>query len=332
MLCDDSFISACLDVTTQDYAVTTRFFGVSQAVNYILDVDASIWTKTIHLDLCDRPSLSTLLDFIKLLQELSPTRLSDLGASSEIPFHPYLSIPRHICLNQCTLSLRYSLSIYGSAFDVLCRRGKGFSDKCVAAIISRAISCISNLHTNGLLHRNLCAQHLLIRHRHNATSELEIVLCGLGSMVQLPPSWCSVARNDLPILHVAWRGWKIQSSPYSHPVAWYSPEMMAQDFTGYSFPSDIYSIGLTIYELFTGTSPYYGLPPSLIFLKKMVKEDKPDLNQGSTDYNPSPEMMEIYEACTRNDPAERPSAKELLQMPWIQYGLSIDFKSDLLQS
>ncbi|CAH8641121.1 unnamed protein product [Dicrocoelium dendriticum] len=335
MLWDEAFITNALDVPIQEVIP----FDPPVSVKYVTDREHNLWSKVINLELCDRQSLSSLMANVGFIRELSFTHLIPEVKKGLLgpPADAFLSFPTSIKLEQCFMTISHPLSTYGSAYDVMRRIGsEGLTEKLVAAIIARTLLCVERLHAQGVMHRGLCAGHLLLVHNESSSSNIQVRLCGLGSLAQSLSSHFKVARNDLPQIHFSWRGWNVQRSPngnllYGHPVAWYSPEMIAQDFNGYSLPSDVYSLGLTIAELFTGRVPFAGLKPTVIALKKLSEQEVPDLNLLDTNEKPpSQGMRDVYAACTHFEPSKRPSAKQLLQMPWIEWGLRMSLEpSDL---
>lgn len=53
---------------------------------------------------------------------------------------------------------------------------------------------------------------------------------------------------------------KPQRFSFRGEYEWMAPEMLAQDF-GYATPADIYSLGITLYEIANGVTPYPDWPP-----------------------------------------------------------------------
>lgn len=48
-------------------------------------------------------------------------------------------------------------------------------------------------------------------------------------------------------------------------ICWLAPEVLAQDLYGYSFQSDMYSVGIAALELATGEAPFAGLPVTEVY-------------------------------------------------------------------
>ncbi|KAI9247521.1 kinase-like domain-containing protein, partial [Phascolomyces articulosus] len=91
---------------------------------------------------------------------------------------------------------------------------------------------------------------------------------------------------------------------------WMAPEVI--ELQGASTKSDIWSLGCTVIELFTGKPPYADLIP-MTTLFKIVEDDCPPLPEdGPKDFK------DFLRQCFHKTPKERPTANELLRHPWIQ--------------
>lgn len=322
MICDEEFLISALDVPTRTSQSQYRP-PLHPTVTYTLDGKGETWFKSINLDHCDRASLSALLAHINFLRRLSSPD-KDVGYSTSI------NLPRQIHLNQSSLILSYKYHSFGSVHDVLQRLNHGLTEEFVAAIFARAVWAVDYLHSrHHMLHRALCSHHLLLTSDHQ--KRLSISLCGLGSVTRLNDR-VPTRRTDLPPVHFAWRGW-LTEGLNGHPIAWYSPEMIGQDFTGYSYSADVYSLGLVLGEMITGRTPYFGVEPSVIALRKLCGEPEyPEFYQPGTNELLSEGMLNVYTACVERDPSKRPSSTALLQLPWVRWGLESKFDSDDLES
>lgn len=334
MLVEEDFISASIDVPVCAENSELVISNVHDGVSYEYNTQRQTWIKIIKLETCDRNELSGILNLISQLQTLSPFRILSQETQVTDDRTPRntkccgVFLPQSICLKGTDLKIVFPLCPAGSAWDILRPQNVdgGLPEVLVAAIFARAVRCLNNLHNAGWLHRAICARHLLFCGVAEDSSELDVAFCGLGSMTPVRPFGSPACRNDLPILDACWRGWHYQNFLDkvfgTHPVAWYSPEVLAQDFRGYGTPSDVYSLGLTLGELFTGISPFIGtISPSTIFLKKLCLKE-PLVLPSLPDRPPGPEIQRIFSLCTDADPGRRPTTEELLQEPWVAAGLS----------
>ena len=91
--------------------------------------------------------------------------------------------------------------------------------------------------------------------------------------------------------------------------------MSPERITGkiYSFPSDIWSVGLVIYELATGEEPYGGGDDFLTQITKIVENDEPRLDENIF----SKEFCDFIEKTVNKEPDKRCDVNELLNHPWI---------------
>lgn len=239
------------------------------------------WLRIVNLELCDRADLSSLMANINFLQKLASVRLycNEMDADPK-ELDTCLCLPSGIELVDTQITFSYPLSPFGSVYDYLHHYSRPLDERSISVLFSRAVYCLAQLHSRGVLHRNLNTKHLLLTEKTNpsTTDELLMQLCGLGSLTQFPLR-CNILRNDLPPIHVSWRGWRLtdggSSTDSAHPMAWYSPELIGQDFVGYSWPSDIYSLGWVLFELCTKREPYAGLTPVQITLQKLLGPKTP---------------------------------------------------------
>jgi len=90
-------------------------------------------------------------------------------------------------------------------------------------------------------------------------------------------------------------------------VHWMAPEVLSGK--KYSEKADIYSLGIVLWELFTGQCPYEGKQQMQIAVGVVQKNLRPELPLFL-----SHEVRSFVSDCWHTNPTKRPSAQYLLQM------------------
>ena len=141
----------------------------------------------------------------------------------------------------------------GSALHVMKRlkregkRAAGLSKGWVKYIIGEVLKGLQYLHDNKLIHRDIKAGNILL----NSRGDVKIADFGTTTFMQE-------------------RGKDRQHATFTGTVCWMAPEVMAQE-EGYSYPADVWSIGITTLELVKGYAPYAMYAPMKVLVETLQK-------------------------------------------------------------
>eukprot|EP01084_Bolivina_argentea_P155322 270676_1 len=92
-----------------------------------------------------------------------------------------------------------------------------------------------------------------------------------------------------------------------------SPEIIASDGSKYDCKVDIWSLGVTIYQLATNSYPFYHqLLPQLV---QKIQYESPTKNSKFKEFNPA--LWNLIEQCLEKKASDRASAAELLEHQWF---------------
>ncbi|KAG1219364.1 hypothetical protein G6F35_007547 [Rhizopus arrhizus] len=156
-------------------------------------------------------------------------------------------------------------------------------EKYIAVIIRELLLALSYLHKNQIIHRDIKAANVLL------TAEGNVQLCDFG-----------VAASN------SFRQSTFVGTPY-----WMAPEVI-RDGTSYNYKADIWSLGITVYEMATGNPPLANVEPmrAISIIPKSIPPKLPDTY--------SPAAREFVDSCLAEDPNERLNADELLKSKFIK--------------
>ena len=93
--------------------------------------------------------------------------------------------------------------------------------------------------------------------------------------------------------------------------AWMAPEVV-EEAGAYGSACDVYSLGCLILELASGAPPFASLPLEVLIMSKMHAEPPALTRRGYPE-----SAVQLAAACLRRDPADRPTATQILRSPWL---------------
>ncbi|XP_060883574.1 dual specificity mitogen-activated protein kinase kinase 4b isoform X1 [Labrus mixtus] len=192
-----------------------------------------------------------------------------------------------ICMELMSTSLdKFYKYVYFSSDDVI-------PEEILGNITLATVKALNHLKENlKIIHRDIKPSNILMDRRGN------IKLCDFGISGQLVDS---IAKTR-----------DAGCRPYMAPER-IDPSASRQ---GYDVRSDVWSLGITLYELATGRFPYPKWNSVFDQLTQVVKGEPPQLSN-SEERQFSPKFINFVNLCLTKDESKRPKYRELLKHPFI---------------
>ncbi|CAG8642426.1 8990_t:CDS:2 [Acaulospora morrowiae] len=183
------------------------------------------------------------------------------------------------------------LALGGELFGQLLQRGS-YTEKDAAALIEQILQGVEYLHAHEIVHRDLKPENLLFSDK-SSSSKLMITDFGLSKIL--------THHNDILMTACGTPGYV-------------APEVLKQ--IGYGKPVDIWSVGVILYTMLCGYTPFWGEDQSELFesiLRGVYHYDD--------DYwaNISDEAKDLIDKMLAYDPDRRITAHDALAHPWFKY-------------
>lgn len=168
-------------------------------------------------------------------------------------------------------------------------------DSHVSAYTRQILLGLKYLHDRNVVHRDIKCANILVA----SNGTIKLADFGLAKATRL---------NDLK---------SCKGTPF-----WMAPEVVNNKNQGYGLAADIWSLGCTVLEMLTGHVPYSPLEPHQA-LYRIGKGEPPALPDSL-----SRNARDLIQRCLQVNPNDRPTAADLLELPFVQRALHIPLGSD----
>lgn len=196
------------------------------------------------------------------------------------------------------IQLLLELMDYGSLQDLIDKyvgkKGKKLPEELLCDITTKVVKGLVYIHDVHVVHRDIKPANILL----NSKGEVKLTDFGMAGK----------AANTIA-----------QLETFQGTVTYMSPERILGK--AYSFESDIWALGLSMAQCALGTFPYKCIPKDqndktgfFELLEEITSQERLTLSETDT----SPEFREFVWACMEKDPAQRPTAKQLLDCAFLK--------------
>ncbi|RHW73061.1 protein kinase [Trypanosoma brucei equiperdum] len=185
----------------------------------------------------------------------------------------------------------------GMVFDRIAELSH-YDEKIAADLVRNVLSGLVHIHSRGIIHRDLKPENLLLRPQRDSDDTLwlsDVCISDFGLASTGPGKACCGTAKYI------------------------APEVVKVGYYGtvkgtYDNKCDVWSLGVITFVLLSGKMPFYGATHREIF--RRIVDGK--WSFGGPIWNTISLMGKSFiRSCLTRDPAKRPSARELLNHPWI---------------
>jgi eukaryotic-like serine/threonine-protein kinase len=187
--------------------------------------------------------------------------------------------------------------IRGVTLDNLLRRNQGrLSPARVGRLLGQLCEVLQAAHSQSIIHRDIKPSNLMVVDADTPYEKIKVMDFGLAKLIDQPSlKEISVTGGEFAI-----------GTP-----AYICPEQVRGESMDHR--GDLYSVGVILYELLTGRTPFTGQSTMDVLLAHAT-EEPPPFSNGTTSYHIPPAIEAVVLDCLAKNPASRPaSARDLAE-------------------
>jgi serine/threonine-protein kinase len=189
--------------------------------------------------------------------------------------------------------------IKGITLDTVLHRNNRLTPQRVSRLLHQLCEALYAAHQEGIIHRDLKPGNLMVVDADSPYEKIKVMDFGLAKLVDKPTR--GLNKQDLTNVDFA------VGTP-----GYISPEQVRGDEMDHR--SDLYSVGVILFELLTGRLPFNG-PEEMDVLLAHATQPPPSFAEMGASAWVSPAVEAVVRRCLAKVPAERPaSARELVQL------------------
>lgn len=226
-------------------------------------------------------------DRLVTLNDVRSVKL-EIEIMTKLSGHPNVVNLKAVYEEQDYVHLVMELCAGGELFHKLEKKGS-FKESDARAIFSQLMQVVVYCHDNGIVHRDLKPENILLATK-SSSSPIKLADFGLATYIKPGES----LRGTV-------------GSPF-----YIAPEVLSG---GYSQAADVWSAGVILYILLSGTPPFWGKTKSRIFESVRLA----DLRFPSDPWNHiSNSAKDLIRGMLCTDPFRRLTARQVLDHSWIK--------------
>src|SRR6516162_2981207 len=137
--------------------------------------------------------------------------------------------------------------VEGETLEHLIRRSGRVETKVALEIIAQGAAGLAAIHEQNLVHRDIKPSNILVRLKDDGTLRAKIIDLGLAKSVDEPGAQTAISTLGA----------------FAGTPEFASPEQFAG--IGADIRSDLYSLGVTLWKMVTGKTPFRGTPGEVMY-------------------------------------------------------------------